>query len=123
MSTTLEDAETQAETKVDEAIRMRDRARELLARLLRDRDMLENALSGTGRCDHLKQVTGRSTLDNAIASTQRVIEAIDRAITGMDSRTVGRFGARAERSAWSMPVAAARQAAPRYRGSSSHLEE
>lgn len=115
MSMTLESAGAD----VDEAIRMRDRARELLARLLRDRDTLETALSGTGRCDHLKQVTGRSALDNAIAATQRVIEAIDRAVSGAGDRVSDRLGQRGDRSGWAAPMATAGPGSVAYRRAAS----
>ena len=58
----------------------RDKAESLLRGLLEARAASERNLSDLNRPDPMKAVTGRSSMDNAIASTQRMIEALNRAI-------------------------------------------
>ena len=58
----------------------RDRAEALLRALLDYKSQSEKNLADLRQADAFKTVTGRSSLDNAIASTQRMIEALDRVI-------------------------------------------
>lgn len=50
----------------------------VLARLRADRDDLEQRLQEAGRRDPVKLITGRSALDEAIASMVCMIESLDR---------------------------------------------
>ena len=56
----------------------RTRAEQTLRQLQSARDELERRLSESGQPDHLKRVTGRSALENAIAAAQHVIDTLDR---------------------------------------------
>ncbi|MFG0260413.1 MAG: hypothetical protein ACF8LK_08690 [Phycisphaerales bacterium JB041] len=56
----------------------RSRAERTLAQLRTARDESERRLSESGQPDHLKRVTGKSALENAIAAAQHVIDALDR---------------------------------------------
>ncbi len=59
----------------------RDKAQTLLRGLLDARTTCERHISeGNGSSDLLKRVTGQSSIDNAIASTQQMVEALNRAI-------------------------------------------
>jgi len=55
----------------------RGRAEELLRRLLRDRDLIENRLTSVGRSDPMKTVRGTSSLECAIRTTREMIDAYD----------------------------------------------
>jgi len=65
---------------LEETTATRDRAEALLRALLDYKVQSEKNLSELRQPDTFKSVTGRSSLDNAIASTQRMIEALDRVI-------------------------------------------
>lgn len=58
----------------------RERAENLLAILIEARDRSEERLADLRQADLLKAVTGRSSLDNAIAETRRMIDRLDRSI-------------------------------------------
>jgi|KBSSwiStaDraftv2_1062776.scaffolds.fasta_scaffold1703742_1 hypothetical protein len=58
----------------------RDRAEALLRTLLDYKSQSERNLAEIKQPDVFKSVTGRSALDNAIASTQRMVEALNRVI-------------------------------------------
>ncbi len=58
----------------------RDDAEALLQSLLRARDESERRMRELKQNDAMKQVTGRSSLDNAIDSTQRMIDTLSRNI-------------------------------------------
>lgn len=58
----------------------RERARAVLAGLLEARAACEEQGSRMNRSDLYKSVTGRSALDSAITSTERMIEALDRTL-------------------------------------------
>ena len=71
---------TERQRILDETETARQRAEGLLRGLLDARAKCEqNGLGGS--VDPLKRVTGRSSMDNAIASTRRMIESLDRALT------------------------------------------
>jgi hypothetical protein len=59
----------------------RDRAEALLRTLLDYKAQSEKNLAELRQPDAFKNVTGRSSLDNAIATTQRMIEALNRVIS------------------------------------------
>jgi predicted nucleic acid-binding Zn-ribbon protein len=59
----------------------RDRAEALLRTLLECKAQSERHLAEIKQADTFKSVTGRSALDNAIASTQRMIESLNRVIS------------------------------------------
>lgn len=59
----------------------RDRAEALLRTLLDYKAQSEKNLSELKQPDAFKNVTGRSSLDNAIATTQRMVEALNRIIS------------------------------------------
>ncbi|MDX2017077.1 MAG: hypothetical protein SFY95_05465 [Planctomycetota bacterium] len=63
-----------------ETVRARDRAQALLKELLDARSLSEEALKAGGQSDLYKQVTGKSSLENAIASAQRMVETCERQI-------------------------------------------
>ncbi|MCB9845720.1 MAG: hypothetical protein H6811_07020 [Phycisphaeraceae bacterium] len=58
----------------------RDKAQTLLRGLLDAKARSEKHLRDSRQIDAMKTVTGRSSMDNAIASTQRMVEALNRAI-------------------------------------------
>jgi hypothetical protein len=59
----------------------RDRAEALLRALMDCKAQSERNLVELKQADTFKSVTGRSALDNAIASTQRMIESLNRVIS------------------------------------------
>lgn len=59
----------------------RDRAEALLRTLLDYKTQSERNLADLKQPDVFKSVTGRSALDNAIASTQRMVEALNRVLS------------------------------------------
>lgn len=63
-----------------ETTEARDEAEAVLAVLIEARGASERHLLQMHKPDVLKQVTGRSSMDNAIASTQRMIETLNRVI-------------------------------------------
>lgn len=65
---------------LSETTSTRERAEELLRTLLDCKAQSERNLADLKQTDAFKSVTGRSALDNAIASTQRMVEALDRVI-------------------------------------------
>lgn len=60
-----------------EAARLRRQADALLQQLVSGREQCEQRLADTGRRDAIKCVTGRSALDDAIATTRTMIEDMD----------------------------------------------
>lgn len=63
-----------------ESLDARRRAEDLLSGLLNAKSQTEQYLTDAGREDPVKKLTGRSAIDNAIASTRRMIETLDRAM-------------------------------------------
>jgi hypothetical protein len=59
----------------------RDRAEALLRTLMDCKAQSERNLAELKQADNFRSVTGRSALDNAIASTQRMIESLNRVIS------------------------------------------
>ena len=58
----------------------RDRAEALLEGLLRAKDETERERERLNRVDPMKELTGRSSIDNAIDSTRRMIDTLNRTI-------------------------------------------
>lgn len=65
---------------LSETVSARDRAEKLLRGLVDARWRTEQHLERLGKPDAMRKVTGRSAMDNAIASTQRMIESLNRAL-------------------------------------------
>ena len=65
---------------VDRTRLARRRAEALLESLLEAKAASESRLAESRRADHLKQVTGKSSLENAIESTRRMIAMLDRSL-------------------------------------------
>lgn len=61
----------------------RDEAEALLRSLLDAKHASERNLAQLGQPDLVKQVTGRSSLDNAIASSQRLVESFNRVLSNL----------------------------------------
>jgi hypothetical protein len=70
---------------VTETIQVRNDARDLLGRLLIERDRMELRMAEAGRHDPLKSITGRSSLDNAIESTRQMIRHMEDLLAEMNS--------------------------------------
>lgn len=58
----------------------RDRAEALLEGLLRAKEETERERDRLNRVDQMKELTGKSSIDNAIASTRRMIDTLNRTI-------------------------------------------
>ncbi|MDX2148758.1 MAG: hypothetical protein SFZ23_14690 [Planctomycetota bacterium] len=58
--------------------RERDKAEALLRELIEAKARSEQHLIETRQVDPVKKLTGRSSIDNAIASTKRMIETLNR---------------------------------------------
>ncbi len=56
----------------------RDRAEALLEGLIRAKDVTERERLRQNRVDLMEQVVGRTSIDNAIASTRRMIDTLNR---------------------------------------------
>lgn len=65
---------------ITETIRRRDDAVALLRSLLDAKSISEKNLAQLQQPDLVKQVTGRSSMDNAIASTRRLIDSFNRVL-------------------------------------------
>lgn len=63
-----------------EATAKRDEAEALLRTLLDAKATSERNLRDIGRDDMVKRVTGRSSLDRAVASAQRLLESFNRVL-------------------------------------------
>lgn len=61
------------------AQRQRERAQSLLRQLQTAKADSERNLASSNEKDPMKSVTGRSSFDNAIASTRKMIDLLDRA--------------------------------------------
>ena len=72
---------TQKTKMIVETRTQRDRALQLLESLRRAKEHSEGNLARLNQTDFLKRVTGASSMDNAIASTQRLIDAFNRVLT------------------------------------------
>jgi hypothetical protein len=63
-----------------ETISARDKAESLLRSLVESKGELESHLAAERQRDKFQIVTGRSSIDNAVSSTRRMIETLNRAI-------------------------------------------
>lgn len=63
-----------------ETATVRDRAEALLKGLIETKHSFERHAPAVTRPDALKKVTGRSSIENAVASTQRMVEALNRTL-------------------------------------------
>tara|TARA_R110002111_G_scaffold177591_1_gene243671 strand:- start:386 stop:694 length:309 start_codon:yes stop_codon:yes gene_type:complete len=65
---------------IQDAIQHRDEALTLLKSLIDAKSISERNLADIHQPDLLKQVTGKSSMDTAIASTRRLIESFNRVL-------------------------------------------
>ena len=65
---------------IAETVKRRDDAVRLLKSLLDAKSVSERNLAEINQPDLIKQVTGRSSMDNAIASTRRLIDSFNRVL-------------------------------------------
>ncbi|MCR9075622.1 MAG: hypothetical protein NXI07_06245 [bacterium] len=65
---------------IEETVKRRDDAVALLKSLLDAKTISERNLAELQQPDLIKQVTGRSSMDNAIASTRRLIDSFNRVL-------------------------------------------
>lgn len=68
---------------ITQAIQLRQQARDLLDRLVADRQSSERRAAENGKRDPMKFITGRTALDNAIASTRQIIASMDGLVARM----------------------------------------
>lgn len=59
---------------------VREKAEALLRGLMEAKSTSERHLSAVHERDRMKSLTGRSSMDNAIASTRRMIDSLDRTL-------------------------------------------
>jgi hypothetical protein len=74
---------TKQETLVIETDETRSRAQALLTDLLREKQLAEATLSEDRLCDPMSVVTGRSSLDNSIERTRRMISLLEHAAAAL----------------------------------------
>lgn len=77
------------ERAIAESQKVRANAELLLKSLVEAKEQSESLLATTGGKDHLRSLTGKSSLDNAIASTRRMIETLSRHIEQFESLAAG----------------------------------
>ncbi|MFK7760115.1 MAG: hypothetical protein AB8C13_09215 [Phycisphaerales bacterium] len=65
---------------LSQTISRRDHATKLLSSLLEAKSVSERNLATLNQDDLLKRVTGNSSLDNAVASTRKLIDSFNRVI-------------------------------------------
>lgn len=65
---------------IEDTMKRRDDAVALLRSLLDAKSVSEKNLAQLQQPDLIKQVTGRSSMDNAIASTRRLIDSFNRVL-------------------------------------------
>jgi hypothetical protein len=63
-----------------ETNQVRDKAEALLRGLMEAKDASERHLASIREFDPMKRLTGHSSMDNAIHSTRRMIDSLDRAL-------------------------------------------
>ena len=76
---------TRQEALVLETDEARGRAQALLTDLQREKEITETVLAGESREDPMSVVTGRSSLDNAIERTKRMIALLERASAALQT--------------------------------------
>lgn len=82
-------AEIEPRSIVTDTIDRRNEAQKLLRALLDAKAVSERNMRELNQHDHLKRVTGRTSMDNAIASTQRLIESFNRVLNDLDRHLDG----------------------------------
>jgi len=65
---------------LQDAAGVRDKAQALLRGLVEARVVSERHLGSGVEMDAMKRVTGRSSMENAIASTKRMVESLERTL-------------------------------------------
>ena len=82
---------TSRQTVLLETLAARQRAAELLKTLEQAQTECEGCLKKDERPDLIKTLTGKSSIESAIAQTRRMIEMLDRALgeAGADTSTPG----------------------------------
>jgi hypothetical protein len=75
----LRHCSAETRSKLNDTIRLRERAVAVLKSLQDAKRRCDKQLTKTNRTDAMTQVTGKSSLDEAIASAKRTIEVLDRA--------------------------------------------
>jgi len=65
---------------LQDAAGVRDKAQALLRGLVEARVVSERHLGAGAEMDAMKRVTGRSSMENAIASTKRMVESLERTL-------------------------------------------
>jgi len=71
---------TERQRILQETTLVREKAEALLRGLMEAKTVSEKHLADVNQADALKRLTGRSSMDNAIASTRRMIDSLDRAL-------------------------------------------
>lgn len=72
--------DTAKQRMIQETVQRRDEAITLLRSLLDAKSISERNLAEIHQPDLIKQVTGKSSMDNAIASTRRLIDSFNRVL-------------------------------------------
>lgn len=72
--------DTTKQRMIQETVQRRDEAMTLLSTLLDAKSISEHNLAQLHQPDLIKQVTGKSSMDNAIASTRRLIDSFNRVL-------------------------------------------
>jgi hypothetical protein len=80
---------------VEEATALRQQATELLNRLMVDCEQSKKRIAESGKRDPMKFITGRTALENAIASTREMIDNMDRMLADMNAELHGLSSAHA----------------------------
>lgn len=71
---------TERQRILQETTQVREKAEALLRGLMEAKTVSEKHLADVRQTDAMKRLTGKSSMDNAIASTRRMIDSLDRAL-------------------------------------------
>lgn len=77
-----------SQTILAETVRTRDEARRVLEQLQRDKATLESRLTSNRGDDAMRIVTGRTAIDNAIESSRRMLDHLDRTLARAGASTL-----------------------------------
>ena len=69
-----------------EATQLRNEVTQLLTRLLANREQSEKRMSESGKRDPMKFITGKTSLESAIASAREMIDELDALASGLQAR-------------------------------------
>jgi hypothetical protein len=72
-----------------EAAALRQEARDLLSRLMADREQSDRRAIESGKRDPMKAITGRTALENAIVATREMVRHMDLLLAEMDGHLCG----------------------------------